>query len=219
MTDETVKPDSGGLEEGAPSHRITRKRALILDAARALFFAHGFDGVAIEAVAAQAGVSKVTVYGHFASKEALLAAVVEREGAEFAPQMPDDLPLRALGLRATLVMIGVKLLTFLEREDVVNCSRLMIAQGTRHPALARAFHDAGPGKTLRCLAALLEEAQREGLFADSADVTEAAEAYYALLLGMTQMERWLAQRAAFDNRALQDRAARMTDRFLSAYAG
>ena len=48
----------------------------ILDAAEELLETH--SPVTIAAVAAQAGVSRVTVYAHFATGEALLEAVVER---------------------------------------------------------------------------------------------------------------------------------------------
>jgi TetR/AcrR family transcriptional repressor of mexJK operon len=50
------------------------KRAAILDAAMALFPARGYDGASVEAIAQAAGVSKLTVYSHFADKEALFGA-------------------------------------------------------------------------------------------------------------------------------------------------
>ncbi|MFF2573426.1 TetR/AcrR family transcriptional regulator [Streptomyces sp. NPDC058084] len=55
--------------------RAARKRQAIVQAARTLFLREGF-GVGMDAIAAEAGVSKVTVYNHFGSKEALFTAVV-----------------------------------------------------------------------------------------------------------------------------------------------
>ncbi|MFE6850092.1 TetR/AcrR family transcriptional regulator [Streptomyces sp. NPDC057674] len=55
--------------------RAARKRQAIVRAARDLFLREGF-GVGMDAIAAEAGVSKVTVYNHFGSKEALFTAVV-----------------------------------------------------------------------------------------------------------------------------------------------
>ena len=68
--------------EPADHRRATAERNLkgILDAAEALLQ----DGRAtsIAAVAARAGVSRVTVYAHFASREAILEAVIERAVAQ-----------------------------------------------------------------------------------------------------------------------------------------
>lgn len=54
----------------------TRER--ILDTAEELFAERGFDGTSIRDVTAQAGVNLAAVHYHFHSKEALLAAVLQR---------------------------------------------------------------------------------------------------------------------------------------------
>jgi len=53
----------------------TRQR--ILEAAYDLFYAEGFGRVGIDRIALQAGLTKRTLYYHFASKDALLAAMLE----------------------------------------------------------------------------------------------------------------------------------------------
>lgn len=55
--------------------RAEAKRRAIVTAAREAFLRDGF-GVGMDTIAAGAGVSKVTVYNHFGSKEALFTAVV-----------------------------------------------------------------------------------------------------------------------------------------------
>ncbi|MFJ3620687.1 TetR/AcrR family transcriptional regulator [Streptomyces iakyrus] len=55
--------------------RAELKRQAIVRAARELFLREGF-GVGMDTIAAEAGVSKVTVYNHFGSKEALFTAVI-----------------------------------------------------------------------------------------------------------------------------------------------
>jgi TetR/AcrR family transcriptional regulator, mexJK operon transcriptional repressor len=59
------------LREGS-----AQKRADILAAARDLFTAEGFDGTSVDAISAEAGVSKRTVYDYFGDKQALLSAVI-----------------------------------------------------------------------------------------------------------------------------------------------
>ena len=54
------------------------RRSQILDAAQALFVARGWDAVTIADVLDEAGISKGGFYHHFAAKEDLLDALVER---------------------------------------------------------------------------------------------------------------------------------------------
>lgn len=64
---ETEKP----VREGSSA-----KRTAILTAARDLFVHHGVDRVSMDAVAARAGVSKVTVYDYFGDKRRLFLAIL-----------------------------------------------------------------------------------------------------------------------------------------------
>ena len=52
-------------------------RRLILGSAYQLFYRHGFARVALDVIAARAGVTKRTLYYHFRSKDDLLAAVLK----------------------------------------------------------------------------------------------------------------------------------------------
>lgn len=50
----------------------------ILEAADRLFYAQGIQAVGVDAVAAEAGISKRTLYNHYPSKDGLIAAYLER---------------------------------------------------------------------------------------------------------------------------------------------
>ena len=56
----------------------------LLDAGARLFLHFGFDKATVADIAAEAGVSKGAVYLHFASKEALLEALILREMQAYA---------------------------------------------------------------------------------------------------------------------------------------
>ncbi|SDO38775.1 transcriptional regulator, TetR family [Nocardioides szechwanensis] len=60
------------------SRRRERTRVLLLDAAELLMSQRAPEEIRIEDVATQAGVSAASVYVHFGTKDALLAAVTER---------------------------------------------------------------------------------------------------------------------------------------------
>lgn len=75
------RPSAAVPRSGPPSNRRgAHTRAVILKAAGELFASQGFFGTSIREIAAGAGVNHATLLHHFASKEALLEAVLdERE--------------------------------------------------------------------------------------------------------------------------------------------
>jgi AcrR family transcriptional regulator len=62
-------------------HAPARER--ILDMAGRLFYQHGFHAVGIDRIIAESDVAKMTLYRHFPSKDALIAAYLERANAQF----------------------------------------------------------------------------------------------------------------------------------------
>lgn len=80
---EDGRPESGAPAPGAATRLRGRPRsatahAAILDAAVALVRESGYDALAMEAIAARAGVAKTTVYRRWPSKELLVAEAIER---------------------------------------------------------------------------------------------------------------------------------------------
>jgi AcrR family transcriptional regulator len=78
-------------------------RAHLIDVAARLFAAHGYDGTSIEAVLAESGVSRGSLYHHFAGKDALFLAVMEEVGVRSAQPVLDamrDAPDPVAALRA-----------------------------------------------------------------------------------------------------------------------
>lgn len=57
-------------------------RERILQAARALFYRDGINAVGVDAIATAAETNKMTIYRHFASKDALVAAYLSELAAE-----------------------------------------------------------------------------------------------------------------------------------------
>ena len=70
-------------------------RALILDAARALFEERGFDGATMRELAASAEVGLGTIFSHFPDKGALLIAALLEDLADTDQQIVDTLPSEA----------------------------------------------------------------------------------------------------------------------------
>ena len=72
-------PAAPGTKSAGPGRpKDMGKRAAILEAAKRMFTQHGFDGASMDQIAAEAGVSKLTVYSHFGDKDTLFTEAVER---------------------------------------------------------------------------------------------------------------------------------------------
>ncbi len=69
-------PASIDPADQTPATSTSRER--ILDAAESLFASRGFEGAAMRDIAAGAGLNPASLYNHFASKQALFEAVLER---------------------------------------------------------------------------------------------------------------------------------------------
>jgi len=98
--------------DGRSALRAQRRRA-ILDAARALATEHGADGFTVEQVASRAGVSRRTVFNHFAGLDQLLVGVCEQVLGEATVALLDDvdrrtadLPPGEAGARTALDAVG-----------------------------------------------------------------------------------------------------------------
>ena len=61
-------------------------RAHVIEVATRLFAAHGYEGTSVEAVQAESGVSRGSLYHHFPGKEALFLAVMDEVGAAIGRQ-------------------------------------------------------------------------------------------------------------------------------------
>lgn len=112
------------LREGS-----AHKRADILGAARERFLADGFDGTSVDAIAAQAGVSKRTVYDYFGDKRALLGAVVEASGTSLMAtitQALDEYLDDPVDLEVALIAFADRILsTTLTSSDYATLTRLV----------------------------------------------------------------------------------------------
>src|SRR5262245_59317728 len=80
------RPSAGGARKMSDAQvapvldrQDNAKRRQIIDGAREVFLAQGFDAASMGEIARQAGVSKGTLYVYFDSKEALFEATVEAE--------------------------------------------------------------------------------------------------------------------------------------------
>jgi len=127
----------------------------ILDVATALFLGDGFGATSIEAVARRAGISKRTFYHRFSGKEVLFEAVVRRLIERWTP--PFDAALfEGAGLAETLRRAAEYMLDVALTPEALALHRVVIAEATRFPGLARILHELGAATGIERIARVLE---------------------------------------------------------------
>ncbi len=157
------------------------KREAILEAAKGLFLCHGYDGSSMEAIAAEAGVSKLTVYSHFTDKETLFSEAVKAKCAEQLPALYFQLA-EGAPLEKVLLNIARGFHRLINSHEAIALTRLMIAQGGQNPHLSQLFFEAGPQRVIDEMERLLEQARRSGKLAIP-DARHAAEHFFMLVQG------------------------------------
>jgi TetR/AcrR family transcriptional regulator, mexJK operon transcriptional repressor len=158
------------------------KRAAILEAAKNLFPQRGFAGVSMDAIAAEAGVSKLTVYSHFTDKETLFSEAVK---CRCEAQLPHDLFEIGAGsgpIREVLFKIGHGFSLLCTSTEAVDLYRMMSAHAQADPQLAQLFYEAGPRRTLAEFEGFLGRANAAGAL-DVPDTARASQHFFSMLKG------------------------------------
>lgn len=192
------------------------KRAAILAAATRAFLELGFERATMDAIATRAAVSKLTVYNHFASKEALFRALVAAKCDEqFQPHAFESLA--ALGPRAALTRIAESFVDLMFHPDVLALHRILMANATADSSINQAFYESGPAPSLDALARLLAQFHRSGaLLVPQPRV--AADHFFACLKGELHLRALLRLQPAPSARRLRDYVQAGVGMFLRAYA-
>lgn len=197
----------------APDANAVRKTERILDAARHVFLRIGYGAAAVDTIAAVANVSKATLYTRFESKQALFAAVIERECHLCSRRMALAEQSPATNLPGALRRIAETLLDIFAEPQNVAILRLVIAEIPRFPELGTLFYEAGPAVTRDNVAAFLER-HRGSL--RQVDAATAAQDFISLLRGDLQVRALLGV-GDLSAAARHRTAERAVDAFLRVY--
>lgn len=182
----------------------------------ALFLERGVQAVSMETIAAAAGVSKVTAYKHFADKHDLFRTAIRRE-MERLETIQGPTTLAADGpIREVLETFGRGLMTYLFSGPAMDFYAALAGELRRTPELARAFYDAGPGKTFENLKAIFRRGIERGELAID-DLDLAADQFLGLLQGYSSFQISLGVEPTPLAETVEHRARAATDVFLKAY--
>jgi TetR/AcrR family transcriptional regulator, mexJK operon transcriptional repressor len=176
-------PSSG---RGRPVGGSEQKRTAIVAAALRLFLRDGFERTSVDAIAAEAGVSKRTIYNHYGDKESLFLSVIEDTFAlmiggfvelmdKYLSDLPDD------GVEDGIISFSREIaLLALRLPDRSAIIRLMMAEAPHFPALMAV--QMRPRGITSAIAERLARLDARGLL-DVPEPQDAANHLFALTMG------------------------------------
>jgi TetR/AcrR family transcriptional repressor of mexJK operon len=179
-----------------PSAEKTRpdKHSAITRAASEMFLSEGFDRASLDQIAQRAGVSKQTIYSHFADKEALFKAICSELTEKLTIPLRNALPSEG-SLREILLRLGADTLALMLRPASLDLHRLVMNAAARFPELGRTAFEAGAARMIDDLSMLLTQRSqlRDGLSRPVSDEEARllAEQFIGMLRGFHQQRALL----------------------------
>jgi TetR/AcrR family transcriptional repressor of mexJK operon len=163
-----------------------RKHDAILKAAMRLFLKNGYSDTSMDAIAGAACVTKQTVYAHYQSKDALFAHMIAELCNKHAPSgaLLED---SNQSVEALLYQIGISFLNLVTGKEGLAVTRLVIAEATRQPKLAKRYYEGGTQRMISMLAQFLDRQHKRGELS-IVNTFSAASYFFAMLKGSYHLQ-------------------------------
>lgn len=158
------------------------KRLQILSGARRVFAEYGFERASVDVIAATAGVSKATIYNHYADKTALFVACITQDADELQVGLRACVETPAGDLEPSLRALGEKMMHQFLAPGVVALYRQIIAEVARLPEMGQTLYERGLKVFHEATASYLERWARTGALRLD-DARAAAVEFIALCQG------------------------------------
>jgi AcrR family transcriptional regulator len=210
QNDEPAPPPA---RRGRP--RDPERSRRIMEAARNHFYLHGFERASVDAIAAEAGVSKMTIYSNFGSKEGLFEALVQDGTDRVMGGSAGVEAMDPMQPRKALLEVGKQFLALTREEHTLGKFRSLYGAASAQPEACRAFYRQGPERLTGELAAYLRRANDAGTLKVK-NPRLAASLFLAMFLGDGHMRGLLMLELpdAREDKALLREAVRV---FMAGY--
>jgi TetR/AcrR family transcriptional regulator, mexJK operon transcriptional repressor len=185
-------------KRGRPLDAAKHKR--IIAVATQSFLELGFGATSMDLVARRAKVSKVTVYSHFKSKEALFGAIIDGLAGKLVSRI-ERFALGNMEPAPALRQFGRMYLELALASSSLALHRVVVAESARIPGLGRLIYQNGPVQVVSGLAEFLVRQETLRI----ADPRLAAEQFLGMVLGHAQLRLLLNARPGVEVRASIER--------------
>jgi AcrR family transcriptional regulator len=187
----------------------TKKR--LLEATLKLISEKGYMGATTREIAQEAGVTELTLFRHFGSKEKLFKDLLG--SYTFLPRLKELLPeLGGLSSREALELIATRfLLTLKERKAMV---KIMYSEYTTYPENIREVYNKFILEMRTTLAAYFEGLQKQGVLRKNISPAMTAKMFLWILFSYFRSEE-IMQSAGMKKAAMEKQVREMIDIFMS----
>jgi AcrR family transcriptional regulator len=195
------------------------KRAAILDAAKALFIRNAFAGTSMDAIAAEAGVSKLTVYSHFGDKDNLFREVIRARIQDLLPeetyQFESDTDIGEILNRIALTHARLDC----DPETVGTFRAILSDCRQGNPRYGKLMWEEGPMRSRALLERLLQQAVDAGKL-EIPNISRAATQFISLIKGDSMMRHMFGCVDCQQSyaREIEENARASVTMFLRAYS-
>lgn len=200
-----------------PDNRpLTEKQRQIVDAACKLFTEQGYEVTSMDKVAAEANVSKRTVYSYFDSKEHLFCSVMGGMCQGFGEPTPDDIDF-SRDFRTVLTECAHLIMTKVTQPHKILLMRTVIGEVEQFPIIGQTFWNEGPGKVRDEMADYFRQMQEKGLMRKS-DTILAASQFQGFVAGPFLFQTLFSGSSDWNQEEALATIDAAVDAFLKAYA-
>ena len=202
------KPRRGGRPKSE------EKRDAILSAATDLFLDRGLRGTSMDAVAQAAGVSKQTVYSHFANKDELFRNCIRNKIASYG--FDEGAPVETGDIRESLFNLVKRFMALIFDSEVVAMHRVIMGEAASYPRIASLFFESGPGATKLAVSSFLQQLVTRGALRPH-DTVYAAWQLLNMAVGNFQAKLQFGLIERVPEQELDDHLRRTVEDFLVLY--
>jgi TetR/AcrR family transcriptional repressor of mexJK operon len=192
------------------------KHQAILKAAAKLFLKHGYSSTSMDAIADAARVTKQTVYSHYQSKDILFTEMLTHLCDKHSAS-DNILRLGSKKLEEGMFAIGLSFLNMVTNPEVMAMTRLVIAEMTAHPKLAKRYYEDGTQRVVTMLSHYLDQYKIRGELSDI-DTKSAASYFIAMLKGQYYLRMLLGVKPVPAAREKEQHVRETVSVFLKVYA-
>jgi AcrR family transcriptional regulator len=177
--------------------RKDERPAEIINAAVATFAERGYAAARLEEVAARAGISRATLYLYFPNKEELFKAAVRRLIVPVLDQRQKESGAPSRSTAELLREFIASVPRQIESTGVAAIPKLVIAESSNFPDLARFYFNEVPSRARHNIAALVRRAVERGEFAP----IDPDHAFFCIVAPMFMAVLWRNVFGPFDPHA------------------
>lgn len=200
--------------------RTEARREAIIEAAALLFQEVGYERASMNELTKRLGGSKATLYGYFASKEALFVEVVRSVATAHLSEAVAQLSAsdgKTLTLEQRLIRFGERMLLVLTNESrALAVYRMVMAEAGRSN-IGMLFYEAGPSECNEVLSAWMAEAMNRGELCQADPQVKAAQ-FLALVTAEVQVRLYQPHSEPLVIEQIQALVGRAVEMFLCGAA-